>query len=178
MGCLVQAEVGRSACSLVLALRFLLLVAGPIGLSRSSTAPCQWAQVSRVMANAQAALVSFMLNAMFGQDAASPSRVVLHVTAGAVDSLVFDVEARVELERPFHGLVILLVAVLRGVHWALLILGRGRLGQGWARQADTTPLGLLLEVCCGLGLLCFLCLEVVHFVLILSSRIASSAISC
>ena len=50
------------------------------------------------MANAQAALVSFMLNAVFGQEAAGPSRVV-HITVGAVDSFIFDGESR---EGPLH----------------------------------------------------------------------------
>ena len=80
-GWLVQWEVG---CNLVLALDpSLLFCIGPIGLSRSSIAPCQWTQVCWVTASVQTALVSLMSNAVFGQEAASPSRVG-RVTTGAV----------------------------------------------------------------------------------------------
>ena len=107
-----------------LVLCLLLFVPSPVGLSLSSIALCQWAQEWWVMTNAETALMSLMLNAMFAQEVARPSRVVLLVAVDAVYPFVFLVDVGNELLNPLHVVVILLVAVLRSglVDWALLIL--------------------------------------------------------
>ena len=99
----------------VLVLRLLLFCLSPVRLVWSIVASRKWAKEWWVIANAQCTGVSLVLHTMLLQVCASPSWAVLHLTVGAVHSLVLLVHIGLELLDPQHVVCIFVTCVLADI---------------------------------------------------------------